>query len=187
MQAYLLKSNLLEKTANLINEIRNFKNYHRSTTGEVQRAMTIFSWILFDGVNSLWIYLNIPEPGYLDTGDYLFLAGLPVPWAFLCTNERPYYLQEHSVFCEDGNLDLQMYYAYTTIMPISLAGQLLTQAPDELLLFIICHSYIKLIEFYTLLGTLTFYSTLQGIKYYCVSFILELLCWRKCQLEEMGL
>ena len=29
-----------------------------------------------------------PEPRVLDAGDYLLLAGLPVPWTFFCTKER---------------------------------------------------------------------------------------------------
>ena len=32
------------------------------------------------------------------------------------------------------------------------------------IIIIICHSYIVLIEFCTFLGTLTFYSALQGIS-----------------------
>ena len=29
-----------------------------------------------------------PEPRVLDAGDYLLLAGLPIPWTFFCTKER---------------------------------------------------------------------------------------------------
>ena len=70
-------------------------------------------------------------------GDYLLLAGLPVPWAFCCTKERQipnptegspyiiikrtqlclcsksagqYYLQESGLSCEDKNVDLHLYY-----------------------------------------------------------------------------
>ena len=73
----------------------------------------------------------------MDAGDYLLLAGLPIPWTFFCTKERqipnptegspyiiikrtqlclcsisagPYYLQENILSCEDENVDLQMYY-----------------------------------------------------------------------------
>ena len=73
----------------------------------------------------------------MDTGDYLLLAGLPIPWTFFCTKERqipnpsggspyiiikrtqlcmcsisagPYYLQENVLFCENENVDLHMYY-----------------------------------------------------------------------------
>ena len=73
----------------------------------------------------------------LDAGDYLLLAGLPIPWTFFCTKERqipnptegspyiiikgtqlclcsigtgPYYLQENILSCEDENVDLHMYY-----------------------------------------------------------------------------
>ena len=73
----------------------------------------------------------------LDAGDYLLLAGLPIPWTFFCTKERqipnstegspyiiikrtqlclysisagPYYLQENVLSCEDENVDWHMYY-----------------------------------------------------------------------------
>ena len=73
----------------------------------------------------------------MDAGDYLLLAGLPVPWTSLCTKERqipnptecspyiimkrtqlclcsinagPYYLQENVLSCEDENVDFHMYY-----------------------------------------------------------------------------
>ena len=73
----------------------------------------------------------------LDAGDYLLLAGLPIPWTFFCTKDRhipnptegspyiiikrtqlcpcsisvgPYYLLENIHFCEDENVDLHMYY-----------------------------------------------------------------------------
>ena len=78
-----------------------------------------------------------PEPRVLDAGDYLLLAGLPVPGTFFCTIERqipyptegslyifikrtqlclcsisagPYYLQENILSCEDVNVDLHLYY-----------------------------------------------------------------------------
>ena len=97
------------KSASLINEKCNFEYYHELT----------------------------PEPRVLDAGDYLLLAGLPIPWTFLCTKERqipnptegspyiiikraqlclcsisagPYYLQENILSCEDENVDLHMYY-----------------------------------------------------------------------------
>ena len=73
----------------------------------------------------------------LDAGDYLLLAGLPIPWTFFCTKEKqipnptegspyiiikrtqlclcsisagPYYLQENILSCENKNVDLHMYY-----------------------------------------------------------------------------
>ena len=73
----------------------------------------------------------------LDAGDYLLLAGLPIPWTFFCTKERqisnptegspyiiikrtqlclcsisagPYYHQENILSCEDENVDLHIYY-----------------------------------------------------------------------------
>ena len=97
------------ETASLINEKCNFDYYNELTQ----------------------------EPRILDAGDYLLLAGLPVPWTFFCTKERqipyptegspdiiikrtqlcpcsihagPYYLQEKILFCEDENVDLYMYY-----------------------------------------------------------------------------
>ena len=97
------------ESANLINEKCNFEYYHELT----------------------------PEPRVLDAGDYLLLAGLPIPWTFFCTKERqipnptegspyiiikrtqlclcsisagPYYLQENVLSCEDENVDLHMYY-----------------------------------------------------------------------------
>ena len=97
------------KSASLINEKCNFEYYHELT----------------------------PEPRVLDAGDYLLLAGFPIPWAFFCTKERQipnstegspyiiikrtqlclcsistgsYYLQENILSCEDENVDLHMYY-----------------------------------------------------------------------------
>ena len=97
------------ESAGLINEKCNFEYYHELT----------------------------PEPRVLDAGDYLLLAGLPIPWTFFCTKERqilnpiegspyiiikrtqlclcsisagPYYLQENVLSCEDKNVDLHMYY-----------------------------------------------------------------------------
>ena len=97
------------KSAILINEKCNFEYYHELT----------------------------PEPRVLDAGDYLLLAGLPIPWTFFCTKERQipnptegspyiiiertqlclcsisagsYYLQENILSCEDENVDLHMYY-----------------------------------------------------------------------------
>ena len=97
------------ESATLINEKCNFEHYHELT----------------------------PEPRVLDAGDYLLLAGLPVPWTFFCTKERqipdttegspyiifkstylclfsisagPYYLHENVLSCEDENVDLHMYY-----------------------------------------------------------------------------
>ena len=73
----------------------------------------------------------------LDAGDYLLLAGFPIPWTFVCTKERqipnptesspyiiirriqlclsllsagPYYLQEKVLSGEDVNVDLHIYY-----------------------------------------------------------------------------
>ena len=97
------------ESASLINEKCKFEHYHELT----------------------------PEPSVLDAGDYLLLAGLPIPWTFFCTKERKipnptegspyiiikrtqlclcsiraghYYLQENILSCEDGNVDLHMYY-----------------------------------------------------------------------------
>ena len=96
-------------SASLINEKCNFEYYHGLT----------------------------PEPKVLDAGDYLLLAGLPVPWTFFLYTERqiskptdgspyiiikrtqlclcsisvgPYHLQENVLSCEDENVDLHMYY-----------------------------------------------------------------------------
>ena len=98
-----------DKTASLINEKCNFEYYHELP----------------------------PKPRVLDAGNYLLLAGLPVPGTFFCTKERqipnptegspyiiikgtqlclcsmsagPYYLQENVLSCEDENVDLHMYY-----------------------------------------------------------------------------
>ena len=73
----------------------------------------------------------------MDPGDFLLLAGLPVPWTFFCTKERqipnptegspyiiikriqlslysisagPYYLQENVLSYKDENMDLHVYY-----------------------------------------------------------------------------
>ena len=73
----------------------------------------------------------------MNAGDYLVLAGLPIPWTFFCTKERqipdptegspyiiikrtqlclgsisagPHYLQENVLPCEDESVDLHMYY-----------------------------------------------------------------------------
>ena len=100
---------MLNESASLINEKCNFEYYHELT----------------------------PEPRVLDAGDYLLLAGLPIPWTFFCTKERqipnptegspyiiikkthlclcstsagPYYLQENVLSYEDENVDLHMYY-----------------------------------------------------------------------------
>ena len=97
------------ESASLINVKCNFEYYHELT----------------------------PEPRVLDAGDYLLLAGLPIPWTFFCTKERqipnptegspyiiikrtqlclcsitagPYYLLENILSCEDENVDLHMYY-----------------------------------------------------------------------------
>ena len=97
------------KSASLINEKYNFEYDHELT----------------------------PESRVLDTGAYLLLAGLPIPWTFCCTKERqipnptegspyiiikrtqlclclinagPYYLQENVLSCEDKNVDLYKYY-----------------------------------------------------------------------------
>ena len=48
------------KSASLINEKCNFEYYHELT----------------------------PIPRVLDAGDYLLLAGLPIPWTFFCSKER---------------------------------------------------------------------------------------------------
>ena len=90
-----------------------------------------------DKCNFEYYHELIPEPRVLDAGDYLLLAGLPIPWTFFCTKERqipnptegspyiiikrtqlclcsisagPYYLQENILSCEDENVDLHMYY-----------------------------------------------------------------------------
>ena len=47
------------ESTSLINEKCNFEYYHEFT----------------------------PEPRVLDAGDYILLAGLPVPWTFFCTKE----------------------------------------------------------------------------------------------------
>ena len=97
------------KSASLINEKCSFEYYHELT----------------------------PELSMLDAGDYLLLAGLPIPWTFFCTRERqipnptegspyiiikrtklclcsisagPYYLWENILSCEDENVDLHMYF-----------------------------------------------------------------------------
>ena len=97
------------ESASLINEKCNFEYYHELT----------------------------PEPRVLDAGDYLLLAGLPIPWTLFCTKEKqipnptegspyiiikrtqlclcsisagPYYLQENILSCEDENVDLRKYY-----------------------------------------------------------------------------
>ena len=97
------------ESASLINEKCNFEYYHELT----------------------------PEPRVLDAGDYLLLAGWPVPWTYFCTKERqiqnptegspyilikrtqlclcsigaePYYLQENVLSCRDENVDLHIYY-----------------------------------------------------------------------------
>ena len=97
------------ESVSLINEKCNFKYYHELA----------------------------PEPRILNAGDYLLLAGLPVPLTFFCTKERqipnptesspyifikgtqlclclisagPYYLQENVLSCENENVGLHMYY-----------------------------------------------------------------------------
>ena len=77
-----------------------------------------------------------PKPRIWGAGNYLLLAGLPVPWTFFCTKERqiqnptgcspyiilkrtqlclcsictgPYCLQENILSFKDENMDLHMY------------------------------------------------------------------------------
>ena len=113
------------ESASLINEKCNFEYYHELT----------------------------PEPRVLDAGDYLLLAGLPVPWAFFCTKERhipnptegspnfiikrtqiclcsigarPYCLQENILSCEDEDVDLHMYY----LVNMTVVNYFGTQIPE---------------------------------------------------------
>ena len=87
------------------------------------------------------------------TSDYLLLAVLSIPWAFICTKKDkfqipqkgvlifvmkrtqlclcsisagPYYLQENILSCEDKNVDLHMY--YTVIMEV--VSHFGTQLPE---------------------------------------------------------
>ena len=90
----------------------------------------------------------------LDAGDYLLLAGLPIPWTFFCTKERqipnptegspyiiikrtqlylcsisagPYYLQDNILSCGDENVDLHMYYTVNMAVVNSFG----TQIPEK--------------------------------------------------------
>ena len=103
--------------------------------------------------NFEYFYDLTPEPSILDAGDYLLLAGLPVPWTFFLykrkTNSKSYsrkslyYYRKKTIMfvlnrcrnillsreffsCEDENEDLHMYY------PVNMAvlNYLWTQIPE---------------------------------------------------------
>ena len=90
----------------------------------------------------------------MDAGDYLLLAGLPIPWTFFCTKERqipnltegspyitirrtqlclcsisagPYYLWENVLSCKDENVDLHIYYT-VNMAAVNYCG---TQIPEK--------------------------------------------------------
>ena len=38
-----------------------------------------------------------PEPRVLDTGDFLLLAGLPIPWTYFCTKKDKFQIPQKIV------------------------------------------------------------------------------------------